>query len=1355
MRRNANRTKQKQSQQRQQQQQQQQQQASSLLDSEVSSTSLFAGNMNALSADSDEGAAMKLETGSSSETSNNTNEQPDNCFSLHLPDFNDLVNGTNANANANSRLTTISNDNQLASTSAAAAAAAFVSPTHHNIGLSTISIGTSSIKSQYYHSTTSHIDSEGLSVANDSEYESLFSDDSFLSMPTDNELVLNDEIMNNNNNDNNNTTAGGDNLNNVITHRSSQTATPLILNDDDDNDDDDDDDNDNDNSNDKPNINNRKESQSGRPPVHHSFLSKVPLPFANKLKKKISNKNIMRNNNNNTTSTTTTTTTTTPTSLSKNDSNSNSNINGNNNGNALSSAASSFLSQSLKMDADFHTKNGQGNGNGNGSDNIMNGNKNKKKNRTKIVGTPQRQQQQQQQHQDQDLPPPPPPVLDFSPAVCNFRRSILPINFLKDKWATMTLSRKIALYLSSKYKWYNPRLDTHTPIIDNNDVDDENVEEIIQDISFDDNDDNNDQEPSIEVAWAYYEHMTLPRRLVELDTNEESDEDNESETGRRRRRSIKKLFSNANKKMAIATPGENKIETKLYSPVTTPINQLGDFGLGVGLYFGTLRALQVLLLLGGLLNIPNMVFFSSEEYSESQKNTTWHMRGSAACDVHEWVPCMDCFKEGELFPLTAVENNLRVKNVTNAATNEKMTFILKNSCDGAVFSVGMTNFGTVILLIVGLLFVSYYLKKKQVEFDIDEQTAQDYSITIHNPPKDAYDPEIWRKYFNDNFPECDGMHVTSCTVAVDNDELLDYLTKRREVISKLKNALQDDVEDVEDVMQLAETSRKIMEKSNIFHRQWAKIFGVPAMYKKLVQLNTEIKKLARENHPVTSVFVMFETEKAQRHVLENLTVSKYGIRKNDINALKDPKYFFGQNIVLDVDEAEEPSTIRWKELHLTTKDLLMKIFTTFVVFGIIVAVAFIIKALDVKDSSYAAMGIAVANIVFPQAARLITSFERHSREEHMQVWMYFKIAFFRWVNTAVVISFITPFTYNTLPGEKSIILTVYKIFKAEILTSTVIQLLDPVTNFKKHFIAPRAATQEKMNLHFRGSEIYLAERYTNLTKIVFLSLWFCPIYPMVLFWGSLALWVNYFLDRFSLMRTWEPQPKLGECISHYTRCYVFPVLILVMSFVARWYWGGFRFDYVCETSKKMPNEFIGTNWELEPSDDKEVLDTDTKVSITKDTMNHEFCLRDQWIKLAEGQEDLVDVYNIFSWVNVAGTCLLILGAVYYAVKNYYFTKYEPIGNDQNIPFRKVDSMTAYIPQVSSDSLPYPLIACNADKIKDCGLFEWEDPLRPYAYYDLTRDVKKLLLEDGGEIDESTIIFSRMEYWPHASRSRKL
>ena len=102
-----------------------------------------------------------------------------------------------------------------------------------------------------------------------------------------------------------------------------------------------------------------------------------------------------------------------------------------------------------------------------------------------------------------------------------------------------------------------------------------------------------------------------------------------------------------------------------------------------------------------------------------------------------------------------------------------------------------------------------------------------------------------------------------------------------------------------------------------------------------------------------------------------------------------------------------------------------------------------------------------------------------------------------------------------------------------------------------------------------------------------------------------------------------------------------------------------------------------------------------------------------------------------------------------------------MGDDRNIPMRHVESMTAYIPQVPSDSFSYPLIACNVEKIKDSDLFEWEDPLRPYEYYDLTRDLRKILAEDesgedddDGEKNDGTMdenrIFSKMVYWPYRS-----
>ena len=41
-----------------------------------------------------------------------------------------------------------------------------------------------------------------------------------------------------------------------------------------------------------------------------------------------------------------------------------------------------------------------------------------------------------------------------------------------------------------------------------------------------------------------------------------------------------------------------------------------------------------------------------------------------------------------------------------------------------------------------------------------------------------------------------------------------------------------------------------------------------------------------------------------------------------------------------------------------------------------------------------------------------------------------------------------------------------------------IQYLDIGGTFYKHVLAPRATTQERMNLYFIGTEMFMAERYT-------------------------------------------------------------------------------------------------------------------------------------------------------------------------------------------------------------------------------------------------------------------------------------
>lgn len=75
------------------------------------------------------------------------------------------------------------------------------------------------------------------------------------------------------------------------------------------------------------------------------------------------------------------------------------------------------------------------------------------------------------------------------------------------------------------------------------------------------------------------------------------------------------------------------------------------------------------------------------------------------------------------------------------------------------------------------------------------------------------------------------MHVTSCTVGVDNDCLLHCLTKRQEVIEKLKHSLPD-VSCVWDVEKLKQVSDERLQGLNIFQRFLANILGIPAMYQK-------------------------------------------------------------------------------------------------------------------------------------------------------------------------------------------------------------------------------------------------------------------------------------------------------------------------------------------------------------------------------------------------------------------------------------------------------------------------------------------------------------------------------------------
>jgi len=525
-------------------------------------------------------------------------------------------------------------------------------------------------------------------------------------------------------------------------------------------------------------------------------------------------------------------------------------------------------------------------------------------------------------------------------------------------------------------------------------------------------------------------------------------------------------------------------------------------------------------------------------------------------------------------------------------------------------------------------------------------------------------------------------------------------------------------------------------------------------------LNTRIKGLAQLDYPCTSVSVRFEKESQARQVLSKLSIGKRYIRNNDPAGLDHPKYMF-EGTVLNVVEAHEPNSIRWEDLNFrAAAKLKQTTVTTLITIGYILIGAYAVHfAEDSSPGFGAAFTISVMNLMFPNLAKYITDFEGHRNESKLQSSLYVKIAAFRWVNTAIVTTVITPFTNTLLPG--GLISQIAAVFFAEIVTTNVIQLTDVTGHIQRHVLAPRAKTQDAMNRCFQGLQVELAERYTNMTKIMFLAFWYSAIFPGGLLLASVALFVNYYTDRFSLMRSWQRAPRVGTEISNISLNYFFSTALFFLSVMSSFYWSAFPFDNLCLMEDQTLNpEYFG-DYNVST-----IINTGNAFvieSINNSTSVYRFCNQDFIGR--PGGPDFPFIYReddpafgewmspeqqflsqLFGWTStgfIALVCLKFLYGFYCRVRLEFVSSYNPNSSEQGIAFHEVPTIAGYVPQVKSNLFSYPLIICDSDKLGD-KLFDWEDPDQDYGYYDLTKDADHILTGSNRRAKDS---FDRVKYWP--------
>ena len=225
--------------------------------------------------------------------------------------------------------------------------------------------------------------------------------------------------------------------------------------------------------------------------------------------------------------------------------------------------------------------------------------------------------------------------------------------------------------------------------------------------------------PSLSKAYAYYEHVTLPRHIVTGPGGEHK-----------------------NHVLRKAEPGEMNQVTELYSPFLTPASSFIEWGIGIDLYFSTLWIMALVLFICGCIHLPNLIFYRNVDYagdSPREDISIWSLQGSAVCTDTAWVVCSDC-----------AQTKWRNDDEQNRflMTDDGTKLVLRNLCAGGEIPQGVVNLVVLFFLIVVLFLLSVYLGAREIRFDEDKITATDYSIIVKNPPKDAYDPDEWRDFFS-------------------------------------------------------------------------------------------------------------------------------------------------------------------------------------------------------------------------------------------------------------------------------------------------------------------------------------------------------------------------------------------------------------------------------------------------------------------------------------------------------------------------------------------------------------------------------------------------------------------------------
>lgn len=508
------------------------------------------------------------------------------------------------------------------------------------------------------------------------------------------------------------------------------------------------------------------------------------------------------------------------------------------------------------------------------------------------------------------------------------------------------------------------------------------------------------------------------------------------------------------------------------------LKTFAQFGVGIGIYFTQLLVLSLTCFVGGLIMTAAISEFHQHSYGLNYSSNPF-VPISAAC-----APVKDV-------------------TVTSGCDNGATECIgqLRPNCE-LPYMAGAADLAMSVFVLAAIL--ASKLVENVISEDLDDaiQTAQDYSVVVNDPNADADNPDEWYRFFS-RFGTVRYVTITrknsSLTTLIAHKH---YITKKLELIS--------------------------------LHQQEDKDYPVKReKYLKIIQqVNTQLEAAYTATYPTCRVYITYELEEHQRLCLKELEVP-------DIAAIMDlkvvlPRQMFRGENVLDVCEPPEPDAVLWENIELDRKrKMYLEMISNLGSIGLLVVCYYLIDYSQRVSPLVLSVVVATADTVLPVLFEYLTDISApHSqgkRQSNLQVRIFL---------ARLLLSTVFPYLQTAWNGvlDAEFIAQIVSVQIAACFVTPVISFFDFSGIFMRHVYSPLASdTQEELNSNWMGSDWSLAERYTGISKILFVSLYYTLLNPIALVIAMVAFLLVFLIDRYLLLRKWKPCGMLDAKIARRLR----------------------------------------------------------------------------------------------------------------------------------------------------------------------------------------------------------------------------